>query len=80
MKNILFATTLLAGLASGFAASAQSMLDMNAPLAGKEAGTFMIRMRAIGVIPEDDSSDVSIIGGHVSATAQAAPELDSPTS
>jgi outer membrane protein len=76
MKRTLFATTLLGAMAFGFAASAQSLLDMNAPLVGKEAGTFMIRARAIGVIPEDNSSSISVIGGHVTATAQAAPELD----
>ena len=76
MKRTLFATTLLGAMALGFTASAQSLLDMNAPLVGKEAGTFMIRARAIGVIPEDNSSSISKIGGHVTATAQAAPEVD----
>jgi outer membrane protein len=76
MKKVLFATTLLSGLACGPAAFAQSPLDLNQPLVGKEAGTFMIRARAIGVIPENNSSSVSVIGGRVSATAQAAPELD----
>jgi outer membrane protein len=76
MKKLLFVTTLLSGLSLGVAAEAQGPLDMNAPLVGKEAGTFMIRARAIGIIPEDNSSNVSVIGGHVSATAQAAPELD----
>ena len=76
MKKLLFATTLLSALACGPAAFAQSPLDLNQPLVGKEAGTFMIRARAIGVIPEDNSSSVSGIGGHVSATAQAAPEVD----
>jgi outer membrane protein len=76
MKQTLFATTLLGALALGFAAEAQSPLDMNAPLVGKEAGTFMVRVRAIGVIPEDNSSSISTIGGHVTATAQAAPEVD----
>ncbi len=55
---------------------AQSPFDLNQPLVGKEAGTFLIRVRAIGVIPEDNSSSISVIGGHVSATAQAAPEVD----
>jgi outer membrane protein len=36
----------------------------------------MIRVRAIGVIPEDNSSSVSVIGGHVSTSAQPAPEID----
>jgi outer membrane protein len=76
MKQTLFAATFLSAMAFGFAASAQSPLDMNAPLVGKEAGTFMIRARAIGLIPEDTSSWISKIGGHVTATAQAAPELD----
>lgn len=76
MRKILFASTLLSTMALGFAAEAQSLLDMNAPLVGKEAGTFMIRVRAIGVIPEDNSSSISAIGGHVSVTAQAAPEVD----
>jgi outer membrane protein len=76
MRRTLFATTLLSAMAFGFAANAQGILDLNQPLVGKQAGTFMIRVRAIGVIPEDNSSSVSAIGGHVNATAQAAPEVD----
>jgi outer membrane protein len=76
MKKTLLATTFLSAMAFGFAASAQSPLDMNAPLVGKEAGTIMIRARAIGLIPEDNSSSISAIGGHVTATAQVAPEVD----
>jgi outer membrane protein len=76
MKSILFATTLLGGMACGLAAFAQSPLDMNQPLVGKEAGTFMVRLRAVGLIPEDNSSNISVVGGHVSTTAQALPELD----
>ena len=76
MRHALFATTLLSAMAFAFAASAQSLLDLNQPLVGKEAGTFMLRARAIGVIPLDSSSSISAIGGHVDATAQAAPELD----
>jgi outer membrane protein len=76
MKQTLFATTLLSAMAFSFAASAQGLLDMNAPLVGKEAGTIMVRARAIGVIPENNSSRISAIGGHVTATAQAAPEVD----
>ena len=76
MKKLLLATTLLTAMVSGVGAFAQSPLDMNQPLVGKEAGSFMIRARAIGVIPENNSSSISTIGGHVTATAQAAPELD----
>ena len=76
IKKTLLTTTLLAMLACGFGAQAQSPMDSNAPLVGKDAGAFMMRIRAIGVIPEDNSSSISAIGGHVTATAQAAPELD----
>jgi outer membrane protein len=75
MKKLLCAATVLSAVAIG-SAFAQSPLDLNQPLVGKEAGTFMVRLRAIGVIPEDNSSSISVIGGHVSATAQAAPEVD----
>ena len=42
---------------------------------GKKAGTIMIRVRAIGVIPEDNSSSTTI-GGRVRVSSQAAPEVD----
>jgi outer membrane protein len=76
MKHLLFATTVLSAVACGSAALAQAPWDLGQPLVGKQAGTFMIRARAIGVIPEVNSSSISVIGGKVSATAQAAPELD----
>ncbi len=43
---------------------------------GLQAGDFMLRIRAIGVIPENLSSSVSVIGGHVDVTATPAPEVD----
>jgi outer membrane protein len=49
--------------------------DASAPV-GKAAGTLMVRVRIIGVIPEDWSSSVSLIGGHVAVSASAAPEVD----
>jgi outer membrane protein len=55
--------------------AAHAQTAANAPV-GKKAGTFMVRLRAIGVIPEDNSSSISVIGGSVNATAQAAPEID----
>ena len=72
MKKILFATTLLSALAFGGMASAQSA---DAPV-GKEAGTFMIRARAIGVIPLNTTSSISVIGGHVTTSNTATPEVD----
>ena len=46
------------------------------PPVGKAAGTFMVRVRAIGVLPEDWSSSVGVIGGHISVSSSAAPEVD----
>ena len=36
----------------------------------------MIRVRAIGVIPLDSDSSISLIGGRVNTTASPAPEID----
>jgi len=76
MKRLLLASAMLSAVAFAGPASAQSVFDLNQPPVGKQAGTVMIRIRAIGVIPLDASSSVSVIGGHVSTTAQAAPEID----
>jgi outer membrane protein len=76
MKRLLLATAMLATMAFAGTASAQSLFDLSAPPVGKAAGTFMFRVRAIGVIPEDNGSSVSGIGGHVDVTATAAPEID----
>jgi len=62
-----------AGAPTQSAAPAQTATD-DVPV-GKAAGTFMIRGRMIGVIPEDNSSSTTI-GGHVNTTAQPAPEVD----
>src|SRR5689334_16681584 len=72
MRHVSFATTLLSTVACGSVAFAQSPLDFSQPLVGKQAGTFMIRARAIGVIPEDNRSSTTI-GGSVSTSATAAP-------
>lgn len=74
MKRFLFATSLLSAMAFSGMASAQSFWDQ--PPVGKAAGTFMIRARAIGVIPQNSSSSISAIGGTVSTSNTAAPELD----
>lgn len=76
MRHALFATTLLSAMAFGMTAFAQSPFDLNEPPVGLQAGTFMLRARAIGLIPLDSSSSISAIGGQVDATSQAAPELD----
>lgn len=74
MKGTFIGLCLTSAIAlSGAAAYGQSATP-DAPV-GKQAGTLMIRARAIGVIPEDNSSDTSV-GGHVETSAQAAPEAD----
>lgn len=42
---------------------------------GKSAGNFMVRVRGIGVIP-DESGTPSVIGGSVSVESAAVPEVD----
>jgi outer membrane protein len=76
MKRFLLASAVLGAISYGGTARAQGMFDFTQPPVGKAAGAFMIRLRAIGVIPLDASSSVSTIGGHVSTTASAAPEID----
>jgi outer membrane protein len=76
MKRTILAACLLSTIVGSTVASAQSVFDPNAPPVGKQAGTLMVRVRAIGVFPLDSSSSISLIGGHVNATAQAAPEAD----
>jgi outer membrane protein len=76
VRKILFAATLLSVMSFGFAASAQSPFDFDQPGVGKAANTFMVRLRAIGVIPLNSSSSITPIGGQVETTNQAAPEVD----
>ncbi len=67
----LAAATAALCLAAALPAAAQTVPD-----AGFSAGDVLVRVRAIGVIPEDSSSSISAIGGNVSVTATPAPELD----
>ncbi len=62
---------LCAALLAASGAHAQAVEDR-----GFQAGDFLIRLRAIGVLPEDGSSSVSAIGGSVHVTATPAPEVD----
>jgi outer membrane protein len=81
MKKSLFAACLAGAMSiGGVAMAADTAVTAAAPAedapVGKAAGTFLVRVRAIGVIPLNSSSSISGIGGSVSATAQAAPEID----
>ncbi len=62
-------------LASAFTLGAAHAQSADAPV-GKQAGTVMVRLRAIGVVPETLSSSVSTIGGHVGVSSTATPEID----
>lgn len=80
MRKLISTACLAAGLAAAGPCLAQTSAqpvppDPNAPV-GKEAGTFMIRLRAIGVLPQNTWSNVTPIGGHVEATNTATPEID----
>lgn len=75
--------TLRAALLAGFAvvpglAQAQTATQgfWNAPPVGEQAGTFMVRLRAIGVIPETFSSSITPIGGQVNVSGGVSPEID----
>lgn len=63
-------------LSAGLATSVQAQQADPGYFVPKTAGTVMVRVRAIGVIPENLSSSVSAIGGKVGVTATPAPEID----
>jgi outer membrane protein len=77
MKKVLLATSLLTALAFMDMAAARAQMTDDAPV-GKAAGTFLIRGRIIGVIPENSSSSLSgaLTGGSVSTSNSVAPEAD----
>jgi outer membrane protein len=79
MRNILSAAILIGALAFAGGARAQTtalpLVADDAPV-GKQAGTFLVRLRAIGVLPQTSSSSISVIGGNVQATNAVAPEID----
>jgi outer membrane protein len=41
-----------------------------------DAGTIELRARGLVVVPEDNSSSISVVGGHVDASTTAVPEVD----
>lgn len=64
---------LCVALACPLLAFAQSANSSVTPF---KAGDFLVHVRVIGVLPQNFSSSVSVIGGHVDATNQVAPEID----
>lgn len=75
MNRMISSAAVSGCLLFGSAAMAQSPAPMPTT-AGFGAGDVVVRVRAIGVIPQDSSSSVSAIGGHVDVTATPAPEID----
>ncbi len=71
--NLTFGLVGAIALACPIPAFAQSVIQTGAPF---QPGNLLIHLRAIGVLPENFSSSVSVIGGHVDTTNQAAPEID----
>jgi outer membrane protein len=65
----------MAGLVQAQTVAVADAADSNVPV-GKKAGTVMIRLRAIGVIPQNTSSSISAIGGKVDVSATPGPEID----
>ncbi|MGI4793783.1 MAG: OmpW/AlkL family protein [Janthinobacterium lividum] len=75
MKSIII-TALAAAILAGGVAQAQTAAGAADVPVGKQAGTVMVRVRAIGVLPQNSSSSVSGIGGSVAVTNTPAPEID----
>lgn len=77
MRKTLLAASMLTAMAAAAPTMAQTTIaPMPDSYAGKQAGSFMVRLRAIGVLPQNSSSSVSVVGGSVEASNAAAPELD----
>jgi outer membrane protein len=77
MHRLITAALLMAGLwtSTGHAQSVNISTDPAESFVTEKAGTIMVRVRAIGVIPETNSSSVSVIGGGVNVTSTPAPEI-----
>ena len=75
MRNLVLAVLLTTSCLVS-AARAQLFDPQADPEAGKHAGSIIVRLRAIGVIPENTSSSVSLIGGSIDVTKTPAPEVD----
>jgi outer membrane protein len=72
MSKFASCLSILAVLAAGGVASAQTA----PPASFFQTGDILARARIAAVIPEDFSSSISVIGGHVQATTTYIPEVD----
>lgn len=76
MRTALASTVAAAALVFALAqpAAAQGAAAQTA-FSGKQAGDFVVRLRGIGVLP-DESSSISVIGGRAEVTDTYVPEID----
>lgn len=74
MKRSVWASMAI-GVAVALAGTAAEAADAASASSGKSAGDLMLRLRGIGVIP-DESSSVKPIGGKVDAENVYVPEID----
>lgn len=58
------------------AVRAEQAYAQDAGLQGKKAGDLLVRLRAVGVVPDENDSKVSVIGGKLDASNTLVPELD----
>ncbi len=72
MKTKLALAGLAVAAATAFGAPAIAQTADN----GFQAGSILVRGRLIDVIPQNSTSSVSLIGGHVDATTSIVPEVD----
>lgn len=77
-KALMVALGVLASgmLAGPMAAHAQDPASSSATDSFFQPGSILVRGRAAAVIPENLSSSISVIGGHVDATTAYIPEVD----
>lgn len=73
MKHLL-AGVAVAAITAGSLTCAPALAQT--PDGGFQAGSLLIRGRVIDVIPQNSTSSVSLIGGHVKATDSITPEID----
>lgn len=65
----------VAAVALGVMMAGMAAAPAQAEFQGKSAGDFMVRARAIGVIP-DESATVTVLGGDVDVSNEWVPEID----
>lgn len=76
IRKTLIAPMLLGLALAAPAAQAGDFINLGDAFVPAHAGMFEVRLRAVGVLTQDNGSSVSAIGGKVETTNQVIPELD----